>query len=77
MWCVGSNKIPLLKDFLNESFIYAQKKDHAKTKIFAKHEWFNSWDRVSCKEPRSFESVILDTNKAQGIYDDVIKFMNN
>jgi chaperone BCS1 len=90
---VGYDNKPFIKESLTlsaygrdhtpftELFADARKlssvKDNDKTKIYVMHEYGYKWVLASAKEPRTFESVILDTNLSEQIELDAKEFLNS
>jgi len=90
---VGHNNRPFVKEYLSLSiygrdhtlftdlFDEARKmsmmKDNEKTRIYTLHEYGYKWVLANAKDPRSFESVILDTNMSQSIADDATEFLTS
>ena len=46
-------------------------------KIYQTHRWGDMWEECQQKKPRQLESVILDTNIASNVIEDMKRFMNS
>lgn len=68
--------ISILQELCDEALTdsYNQKKNLID--IYALHRW-GGWNNVSSKKPRPFSTVVLDSNKAFMIRDDIVNFQMN
>lgn len=72
--CFGPWNLKTLKSLCEEALQIALTKDHDKTKIYALARWDIFWEKVLTKNPRPFHTVILDTNIAEEIVEDIRSF---
>ena len=71
--CFGPWNIKILKSICEESINYATNKDKNLTNIFAVGR-FCRWEKVQSKRNRLFNTVILDSNIAEEILEDIQVF---
>ena len=67
----------MLKQLITEAIDFAQEKDSSLVKIFQVHRWGDMWEECQQKKPRTLESVILDSNIAETVVNDIKKFMDS
>ena len=72
--CFGPWNIKLLKGLCEEAMSLALDKDKGNTNIYALARYDCFWEKVQSKKPRPFHTVILDTNIAEIIIDDIKNF---
>ncbi|KAL0485521.1 mitochondrial chaperone bcs1 [Acrasis kona] len=74
--CYGRNK-----NFFRDLFVDAKKaceiKDRNVTKVYSLSEWRSDWVVATTKQPRSFESVMLEGDISQRLLSDVTEFINS
>lgn len=66
-----------LKELINDAIEFAQEKDSNLIKIYQVHRWGDMWEECQQKKPRTLESVILDSNIAETVINDIKKFMDS
>lgn len=67
----------LFTELFDEARRLSMMKDNEKTKIYTLHEYGYKWVLANAKDPRSFDSVILDTNLAENIANDASEFLTS
>lgn len=76
--CLWPWNLKTLKQLCEEAMDFALNKDQGKTSIYAlKNMWMFEWEKVQSKKPRPFHSVILDSNVAEEIVNDIRNFKQN
>jgi mitochondrial chaperone BCS1 len=67
----------VLKELCECSLSYSISKDKGCTNIYAISGWLNIWEKVQSKKQRPISSVILDSNIAEEVINDIINFQKN
>lgn len=75
--CFGPWNIKILKSLCEEALQAALNKDQGKTRIYALKRYDENWEKVQTKNPRPFNTVILDSNIAEEIINDIQSFKSN
>lgn len=73
--CLGKGNVKILKSICEEAMNLAINKDKDCTNIYALN--WSSWEKVQSKKPRPFHTVILDTNIAEEVIEDIRNFKQN
>ena len=69
--------LDLLKKLINEAMQFSVEQDRAMLQIYQmSNRWWRPWDKAATKEPRAFETVILDQDTATDILKDAQKFVS-
>jgi len=78
LYTLGSKRT-VLKDFMNEAMQFTLSKDKEKTLIFMKDPFGMPprWRRVATKPKRSFDSVILNSDLADQVLEDIREFLGS
>jgi mitochondrial chaperone BCS1 len=74
--CYGQDTKPL-RELISEAIDFAQEKETNLVKIYQVHRWGDMWDECQQKKPRSINSVILDSNIAETVVEDIKRFMDS
>eukprot|EP00347_Sterkiella_histriomuscorum_P005490 403356416 len=75
--CTYGTDTKILKELVQEAMDFNEEKDTSLIKIYQVHKWGGNWNLVQQKKPRAIESVVLDTNIADQIINDVQKFLDS
>ena len=67
----------LLRQLVREALEFAQEKDTTLVKIYQVHRWGGEWQLIQQKKPRSAESVVLDSDLARSVTEDIRKFLGS
>jgi chaperone BCS1 len=66
-----------LKKLVQDAIDFSEVKDTSSTQIYEVHRWGLGWEKVMAKKPRSMDSVILDSDIANTITEDIQRFNKN
>lgn len=78
LFTYGTKHVRTLKELCDEAMNKALNMDKDKTNIYALGNfWSAVWEKVQSKRQRPLESVILDSNIAEEITNDIINFKQN
>ena len=74
---VYGNDKRYLRELVNDAIEYCEEKDSSQTVIYQVHKWGGRWVKCQQKEPRKLESVILDSDIALRVVDDIRNFLQS
>lgn len=74
--CYGQDTAPL-RELIQEAIDFAQEKESSLVKIYQVHRWGDMWDECQQKKPRPLNSVVLDSNIAETVVNDIKRFMDS
>ena len=72
--CFGPSNISLLKSICNDAMEFALSKNKGETQVYALRPYGSNWEKVLSKKPRLLDSVILDSNIAEEVIEDIKNF---
>ena len=69
--------LSLLKKLINQAMQFSVEQDRSMLQIYQmSNSWWRPWDKAASKEPRAFDTVILDQDTANDILADAKKFVS-
>jgi len=77
LFAYGTKHVKTLKELCEEAMNKAMTLDKDKTSIYALGDFWTVWEKVQSKRQRPLDSVILDSNIAEEVMNDITNFKQN
>jgi chaperone BCS1 len=66
-----------LRKLIDDAIDYSTEKENNLLKIYQVHRWGDQWEECQQKKGRTLDSVVLDSNVAETVINDIKRFMDS